>query len=85
MAAEWVSVGVFTQAQTDGFFADGNEVIAMAQQRHFPFDDSFADWAPDPEWAIPTVHPEWADAPGYDLNLTTGNRLGNGASSGKEH
>jgi hypothetical protein len=85
MAAEGVSVGVFTQAQIDGFFADGNEVIAMAQQRHFPFDDSFADWAPGPEWAISTVHPEWADAPGYDLNLTTGNRLGNGASSGKEH
>jgi len=75
MALEWVSVGVFTQAQTDGFFADGNSVIEIAQQRRFPFDGSFADWAPGPGWGIPTVHPEWTDVPGYDLNLTMGNRL----------
>ena len=75
MALEWVSVGVFTQAQTDGFFADGNSVIEMAQQQRFTFDGSFADWAPGPGWGIPTVHPEWTDVPGYDLNLTMGNRL----------
>ena len=75
MASDWVAVGVFTQAQTEKFFADGKDVVGMAQQRRFPFDGSFADWAPDPEWNIPTVHPEWARVPGYDLNLTTGNRL----------
>ena len=75
MAYDWVAVGVFTQAQTEKFFSDGRDVIGMAEQRRFPFDGSFADWAPDPEWRIPTVHPEWASMPGYDLNLTTGNRL----------
>ena len=30
MASEWVAVGVFTQAQTETFFADGEDVIAMA-------------------------------------------------------
>ena len=75
MAWDWVTVGVYTQAQTEKFFADGKDVVGMAQQRRFPFDGSFADWAPDPEWNIPTVHPEWARVPGYDLNLTTGNRL----------
>jgi hypothetical protein len=75
MASEWIAVGVFNQAQTDGFFEDGNEAIEMAQQRRFPFDGSLSDWVPDPECAIPAVHPHWADIPGYDLNLTTGNRL----------
>ena len=75
MAPEWVAVGVFTQAQTEKFFADGKEVIGMAEERRFPFDGSLADWAPDPEWDIPTVYLEWARVPGYDLNLTTGNRL----------
>ena len=75
MASEWLAVGVFTRAETDKFYADGRDVIDMAQQRRFPFDGSFADWAPDPEWGFPTVHPEWTRVPGYDLNLTTGYRL----------
>ena len=84
MASEWVALGVFTQAQTDNFFANGKSVIEMAQQRRFPFDGSFEDWAPDPGWGIPTVHPDWADVPGYDLNLTTGNRLDVGAPLSRE-
>ena len=75
MASEWVAIGVFTQAQTEKFFADGNDVIDMARQRRFPFDGSLVDWTPDPDWNIPTVHPDWARVPGYDLNLTTGDRL----------
>ena len=75
MSSDWVAVGVFTQAQTEEFLADGKDVIYMARQRRFPFDGSFADWAPEPEWNIPRVHLDWARVPGYDLNLTTGNRL----------
>ena len=75
MTSDWVAVGVFTQAQTEGFFEDGREVVRMAQERLFPFDGSYTDWAPDPEWDVPTVNPGWADVPGYDLNLTTGSRL----------
>ena len=76
MASEWIEVGVFTQAQTDRFFADGERVIEMVHRRQFPFDGSYVDWQPSPEWTVPTVHPEWARVPGYDMNLTTGNRLG---------
>jgi hypothetical protein len=75
MASDWVAFGAFTRADTERFFADRRDVVSMAQQRLFPFDSSLADWAPDPEWNIPTVHPRWANVPGYDLNLTTGARL----------
>ena len=75
MASDWVAVGVYTEAQTERFFAEGREVIRMAQERLFPFDGAFADWAPDREWEIPTVHPDWTSVSGYDLNLTTWSRL----------
>lgn len=75
-ASEWIEVGVFTRAQTDRFFEDGERVIQMVCRRLFPFDGSYSEWRPSPEWTAPTVHPEWAKVPGFDLNLTTGGRLG---------
>lgn len=75
LTADWIQVGVYTQAETDRFFADGERVIEMAVQKEFPFDGSYLDWTPCPEWTLPTIHPEWSRVPGYDLNLTTRNRL----------
>ena len=76
--------GCLHSGPDDRFYEDGNSVIELAQRRRFPFDGSFEDWAPDPGWGIPKKHPEWTDVPGYDLNLTTGNRLSLGVSSSKE-
>ena len=77
IAQQWVDLGVYTQAHTDQFFADGAAVIEMAKRRLFPFDGSFRDWEPSPAWPVPTVRPGWEDIPGFDLNLTAGTRLEN--------
>jgi hypothetical protein len=68
-------IGVFSSADTESFYATGREVLADMEARRFPFDGSYLNWRPDPNWSIPELHPGWDRVPGYDVNLTTGRRL----------
>jgi hypothetical protein len=71
----WEDMGVFTRADTESFYAAGRDVIADVEARRFPFNGSYLDYRPDPQWGIPQFHPEWDRVPGYDITHTTGRRL----------
>ena len=71
----WEDMGVFTRADTESFYAAGREVIADVEARRFPFDGSYLDYRPDPQWGIPQFHPDWDRVPGYNITHTTGRLL----------
>jgi hypothetical protein len=71
----WEDMGVFTRADTESFYAAGREVIADVEARRFPFDGSYLDYRPDPQWGIPQFHTDWDRVSGYDITHTTGRRL----------
>lgn len=64
----WVNAGVFTREHVEQFYRDGEEVADLIEARRFPFDGSYLDFAPDPNWAIPALPGGWQHVPGYDYS-----------------
>lgn len=52
---EAVRVGLFTPEEAAQFRQDGLDAIARITSGEPPFDTSWADWQPDPEWGIPQL------------------------------
>lgn len=52
---EAVRLGIFTPGEAAQFRQDGLDAIARITSGEPPFDTSWADWQPDPEWGIPQL------------------------------
>jgi hypothetical protein len=35
------------------------EILDRLEKRQYPFDGAWLDWQPDPNWARPTLTPNW--------------------------
>jgi hypothetical protein len=57
-AAAAVDAGRLTTAQLDRLRAEGERQIALAEAGRFPFDGTWCDFRPDPDWASPTLPDE---------------------------
>ncbi|MGO1053200.1 DUF402 domain-containing protein [Crossiella sp. CA198] len=60
-AAEAVDAGLFTVAQMGRLRAEGERMIALAEQGAFPFDGSWCDFTPEAGWPAPMLPAEIAD------------------------
>jgi len=43
--------------------AEGERVIKVAEAGQFPFDGTWCDFVPDPDWTVPTLSPGWDRPP----------------------
>jgi Protein of unknown function (DUF402) len=50
-----VAAGRITRADLAGLRAEGERAIALAEAGEFPFDGTWTDFRPDPEWPAPGV------------------------------
>ncbi|MBP2473819.1 hypothetical protein JOF53_002691 [Crossiella equi] len=57
-AEEAVAAGMFTAGQMARLRAEGERMIALAERGAFPFDGSWCDFAPEPEWPKPVLPEE---------------------------
>ena len=53
--AEAVRLGLYSPEEAAQFRQDGLDAIARITSGEPPFDTSWADWQPDPEWGIPQL------------------------------
>ena len=54
-AAECVRVGRLTAEQLGQLRTEGERLIALAEAGRFPFDGTWTDFRPDPDWPAPTL------------------------------
>jgi hypothetical protein len=52
-----VDAGRITAVQLARLRAEGERVIALAESGAFPFDGTWCDFRPDPDWPMPTLPP----------------------------
>jgi hypothetical protein len=55
-----VAAGRFTQAEAAEIRAEGERVYTAMKNAEYPYDGSWLDWKPDPNWEIPALPEEWA-------------------------
>ncbi|HEX3787410.1 MAG TPA: DUF402 domain-containing protein [Pseudonocardiaceae bacterium] len=56
-AAASVAAGRITAAELAGLRAEGERIISLVESVAFPFDGSFCDFRPDPDWPAPVLPP----------------------------
>ena len=64
-----VAQDVYSAAEAQSFYADGQRAIAAIEKRQVPFSEPWPDWCPDPMWPIPTTRAGWQAVPGADIDL----------------
>lgn len=57
-AAAAVDAGKYTAEQMATLRAEGERMIALAEAGAFPFDGTYCDFRPDPDWATPVLDPD---------------------------
>lgn len=50
-----MSAGRFDSTQLRQLRAEGDRMIALAESGKFPFDGTYCDWRPDPDWTVPAL------------------------------
>jgi hypothetical protein len=71
-----IDLDIYSADDVEQFRAAGREMIAALEARRFPLDGSYLDWLPPDEWTLPEAPDGWDLVPGYDVNHTTGRRIG---------
>jgi hypothetical protein len=51
--------GIISPAEVIAIRAEGQRVIAAAEQNRWPFDAGWEHWQPDPAWSIPEIPAGW--------------------------
>jgi protein associated with RNAse G/E len=54
-----IETGVILPEWVDKIEAAKTEILDKLEKRHYPFDGSWLDWKPDPDWSPPTLPEYW--------------------------
>jgi predicted RNA-binding protein associated with RNAse of E/G family len=57
-----VSTGITSPEEAAVIRAEGMRAIQAMETRAWPFQHDWSMWRPNPEWGIPTLPANWADA-----------------------
>jgi len=54
-----IACGIISSECTQGIEAAKPEILKRLEERRYPFDGSWLDWMPDPDWSPPTLPENW--------------------------
>lgn len=66
---EAIELGLLSCIRADQLRTEGMRVLRMIEEREHPFDGSWLDWCPDPNWQSPELPQGWNDTILYPAGL----------------